>query len=81
VHRIVSPLHRTPVVDRSRMLVMAGRSDRITPMAYARRLAKHFDAPLETWPGGHLLQLGRLEVFRRAVARLADHGALAVRAR
>lgn len=33
---------------------------------HAQRLAAQFGAPLETWYGGHLLQLGR----RRAFARL-----------
>lgn len=64
VHQVVSPLHRTPKVPPERVLVIAADGDRITPIAHARRLAKHFGAPLETWPGGHLLQIGRSEAFR-----------------
>lgn len=71
VHRVVSPLYRAPLVPPERMLVIGARADRITPLAHARRLARHFDAPLETWAGGHLLQLGRADKFRR-IGRLLD---------
>jgi pimeloyl-ACP methyl ester carboxylesterase len=71
VHRVVSPLHRAPVVPPERTLVIGARADRITPLAHARRLAHHFEAPLETWAGGHLLQLGRADKFRR-IGRLLD---------
>ncbi|MBI4700270.1 MAG: hypothetical protein HY744_03725 [Deltaproteobacteria bacterium] len=65
VHRVVSPLHRPPVVAPERMLVVAGELDGVTPLRHARRLAAHFGAPLEIFPGGHLLQLGRGASFRR----------------
>ncbi|MBW2453487.1 MAG: hypothetical protein JRI68_03205 [Deltaproteobacteria bacterium] len=64
VHRVVSPLHRESVLPPHRMLVIAARADRITPIAHARRLAAHFGAHLECWHGGHLLQFGRAEKFR-----------------
>lgn len=70
-HRVVSPLARKPLVPGERMLVVAARADRITPPAHARRLAHHFGAPLESWHGGHLLQFGRAEKFRR-IGRLLD---------
>lgn len=70
-HRVVSPLARTPLVPGERMLVVAARADRITPVAHARRIAHHFGAPLESWHGGHLLQFGRAEKFRR-IGRLLD---------
>ena len=38
-------------------------------MHHAQRLADHFGAPLETFVGGHLLQFGRADAFRR-VGRL-----------
>ena len=76
VHRVVSPLHRKPVVEARRMLIVAAEADRITPLAHARRLAAHFDAPLETWPGGHLLQLGRGEKFRRIGRFLNELGVI-----
>jgi dienelactone hydrolase len=70
-HRVVSPLARAPLVPSERMLVVAARADRITPPAHARRLAHHFGAPLESWHGGHLLQFGRADGFRR-IGRLLD---------
>ena len=70
-HRVVSPLARVPLVPGERMLVVAARADRITPPAHARRIAHHFGAPLESWHGGHLLQFGRAEKFRR-IGRLLD---------
>lgn len=70
-HRVVSPLGRAPLVPGERMLVVAARADRITPPAHARRIAHHFGAPLESWHGGHLLQFGRSEKFRR-IGRLLD---------
>ncbi len=64
VHRVVSPLHRESVVRPHRMLVIAARADRITPITHARSLAAHFGAHLEAWHGGHLLQFGRSDKFR-----------------
>ena len=66
VHRIVSPLHRSPVLPGERMMVIAGRSDQVTPLTHAERLAAHFGAPMISWPGGHLIQLGRMACFRAA---------------
>ncbi len=65
VHRIVSPLQREPAIDGKRVLVIGAKADRITPVEHARRLAHHFSAPLDTWHGGHLLQAGRSDAFRR----------------
>jgi predicted alpha/beta hydrolase family esterase len=48
----------------NRVIVVAGLNDRITPIAHAERLARHFDAPLVRFAGGHLLQFGRKEAFR-----------------
>jgi len=69
VFEVVSPLARPPLVPPAGRLVVAGRSDRITPAGHARRLAAHFEAPLTFFPGGHLIQLGRSEGFR-AVGRM-----------
>ncbi|MFW6052151.1 MAG: alpha/beta hydrolase family protein [Myxococcota bacterium] len=69
VYRVVSPLARPVRVPPEGRLVVAGRADRITPMSHAERLAAHFEAPLEVFPGGHLLQLGRARGFR-AVGRM-----------
>ena len=48
----VSPLHRGPVIAPHRMLVVGARSDRITPVEHAQRLAHHFGARMLSWPGG-----------------------------
>jgi pimeloyl-ACP methyl ester carboxylesterase len=65
--RVVSPLGRPAVIPPERLVILAGEGDRITPVAHARRLADNLGAPLEVFPGGHLLQLGR----ERALAPLA----------
>lgn len=77
VHQVVSPLHRPLLVPRERVLIVAAENDRITPVTHARRLAKHFHVPLETWPGGHLLQYGRGEKFRRIGRLLEELGVAA----
>jgi hypothetical protein len=65
VHRVISPLARTPVVPANRVVVIGAAADGMAPLAHARELACHFDAPLETFPGGHVLQLGRAAAFRK----------------
>jgi len=70
VYRIVSPVHRTPLVAGERMLVVGAKADQITPLRHARRLSAHFRAPLVTFPGGHLFQLGRAAAFDNVAALL-----------
>ena len=72
VHAPVSPLARPSRVEASRMRVIAAAADHITPVAHAARLADHFGAPLSTFEGGHLLQLGRAEGFREMARMLRD---------
>jgi len=55
----ITPLARTLRVARERVLLIAGRHDRVTHPDHARRLAEHFGAPLEFFGGSHLLQLDR----------------------
>ena len=62
--RVVSPLARPSLVPKERVLVVAGDADRITPMSHAERLARHFDARIVPFTGGHLLQFGRRTAFR-----------------
>ncbi|MFO0741690.1 MAG: hypothetical protein U0270_37680 [Labilithrix sp.] len=52
-------LRRAPV----RMLVVGAERDAIAPLAHAHALASHFHAPLVTFRGGHVLQLGREAAF------------------
>jgi pimeloyl-ACP methyl ester carboxylesterase len=69
VHRMVSPLHRPPVIDPRSILVIGAEQDRICPIEHARQLAHHFGCRLETMHGGHLVQFGRGDRFR-SVGRL-----------
>lgn len=61
--RIVSPLARPPVVAPASVLVLAAGSDGITPAGHAERLRDHFGARFDTFAGGHLLQVGRAQVW------------------
>ncbi len=76
--RVVSPFARPSCMERKagmpRVLVIAGQGDRITPIAHAERLARHFDAPLVRFPGGHLLQFGRRGAFHELARFLTDLG-------
>lgn len=64
VYEVTSPLHRAAVIPSDRILVIAGERDQITPVSHARKLAAHFNCRMETWYGGHLMQLGRSDKFR-----------------
>ncbi|UJR85481.1 alpha/beta hydrolase [Sandaracinus amylolyticus] len=79
-HCAVSPLARPSKVDPARALVIAGSGDRITPRSHAEKLAKHFDARLHVFDGGHLIQVGRDEGFREMARMLAREGWLDPRA-
>jgi pimeloyl-ACP methyl ester carboxylesterase len=63
-YTVTSPLHRSLAIPADRVLIVAGERDRITPISHARKLARHFGCRIETWHGGHLVQLGRSEKFR-----------------
>lgn len=64
VYNVTSPLHRTPAIPSENIFIIAGEKDQITPISHARKLAAHFHCRIETWPGGHLIQLGRGDKFR-----------------
>ncbi len=76
-YRIISPLARAPVVSGRRMLVLGAAADRITPVAHAERLAAHFGAPFHTFPGGHMVQIGRDRHLKHLEVLLRDHGVIA----
>ncbi|HEY6079245.1 MAG TPA: alpha/beta fold hydrolase, partial [Polyangiaceae bacterium] len=63
IYRRIDPVARPALVPGERCLVVAAKADRVTPTTHARRLAIHLRAPLESFYGGHLLQLGRAESF------------------
>jgi pimeloyl-ACP methyl ester carboxylesterase len=67
IYRRVSPVARPSLVPPERCLVVAAKADRVTPAAHARRLSVHLRAPLQSFYGGHLLQLGRAEAFERVI--------------
>ena len=70
--QLIRPLARKPVIPGSRILVVAAKGDRITALeTHAVMLARHFSAPLVTFPGGHLIQLGR-QVGFAAMDRLLE---------
>jgi pimeloyl-ACP methyl ester carboxylesterase len=71
IYRRVSPLARPSRLPAQRALVIAAKADRITPAAHARRIATHLRAPLHSFYGGHLLQLGRGEAFERIAELLS----------
>ena len=71
---VVSPLARTPRLDGSRVMVVAGAEDRITPELHAERFAAHFQGELLRIPGGHLLQFGRARALGVLHRRLLKQG-------
>jgi pimeloyl-ACP methyl ester carboxylesterase len=73
-YRVTSPLARAPRLDPARAIVVAAEGDRITPITHARRIAAHYGCELVTFPGGHLLQLGRADGFRAILRRLEAAG-------
>lgn len=78
--RVVSPLARPPRVRGSDALVLAAGGDRITRRSHAEALSEHFDARLEVFPGGHILQAGRGQAFAATARFLAGRGVIAPRA-
>ncbi len=76
---LCSPLARRPRINGDRILVMAGEHDRITGLPHAESLAAHFGAPLATFPGAHVLQIGRgraLRTMERFVIQRGMEGGL-----
>jgi pimeloyl-ACP methyl ester carboxylesterase len=71
---IVSPFARPLAIAKNRSLIVAAEYDRITPVAHAARLAKHFECDMMTISGGHLLQIGRSDAFRALAQMLEREG-------
>lgn len=71
----ITPLNRTPRIDTTRILIGAGERDGITPATHAHALHEHFDGShLRLFPGGHLYQYGRSQVFTAFESFLQHHG-------
>ncbi len=68
VYAPVSPLARPSRLAPGRALLVAAQGDAITPIHHAERLAAHFGAPLVTFAGGHLMQVGVRGAWRRVKA-------------
>ncbi len=69
-YRAHSPLAHAPRVARERLLIVAGRGDRIVPPEHPSALWRHWGEPGIHWfDGGHLSPFGR----RRIVARVREH--------
>ncbi len=66
--RIISPLEGAAAITPHHIMVIAGEADQVTPVHHARQIAAHLGAPLKTFPGGHLFQLGRQRAFDEAIA-------------
>jgi pimeloyl-ACP methyl ester carboxylesterase len=55
-----SPLTYAPVIDRDRLLVIAGAGDRAAPPQHAQAIAEHWgNCNLEWFPGGHVIHAGK----------------------
>ncbi len=68
--KATTPLERALKIDPARVLIAAGERDVITPSQYAQDLHRHFaGSAMVTFPGSHLIQIGRREVFV-ALARM-----------
>jgi pimeloyl-ACP methyl ester carboxylesterase len=73
--RIHSPLAHPLRVPRSRLLIAAGRGDRVVPPEHAEWLAAHWDAPAVHWfAGSHLAPFGRRGVIAAIGRFLAGLG-------
>jgi dienelactone hydrolase len=70
IYRVHSPLTYSPRVDKRRLLIVAGRGDRIVPPEHPHALWCHWDRPDIHWfSGSHLAPFRR----GRLVKRIFDH--------
>ncbi len=67
---ISSPLSRPSLLPSERTFVIAGKNDRVTPLAHAVRVREHLGSDLFQMKGAHLLQIGRTEAFDELDRRL-----------
>ena len=65
VFAVHAPTTRPVLVPRERLMIVAGKGDRITPPDQAETLWKHWrQCAIHWFPGGHLAQVGRGDAFR-----------------
>jgi hypothetical protein len=66
-----------PAIAKERLLIVAGRGDRIAPAAHAEVLWEHWGRPAIHWfPGGHLTHFGRGGYLHAVQAHLERVGAV-----
>ena len=66
-----SPLAYRPLVSRERLLLVAGRGDRIVPPEHPQALWKHWEEPAIHWfGGGHLAPFGRSGIAQAVLGHL-----------
>jgi pimeloyl-ACP methyl ester carboxylesterase len=76
---IHSPLAHAPIVPRERLLIVAGRGDRVVPSGHATRLLAHWGEPRIHWfSGSHLVPFGRSRILAAVWTFLRDLGVLAI---
>ncbi len=67
-YRVHSPLSHAPRIPRERLLVVAGRGDRIVPPEHPQSLYLHWGQPAIHWfSGSHLAPFGRGAIVRAVV--------------
>jgi len=69
-----TPTTRPARLPRERLVVIAGRGDRITPPDHAEALAAHWGVSVRWFDGGHLAQLGRGDAIRDVRRELGKLG-------
>lgn len=75
LYRVHSPLSHPPRVPRERLLVVAGRGDRVVPPEHPHALWRHWGRPAIHWySGGHLTPFGRRTVGATVLAHLRGLG-------
>lgn len=72
-----TPLLRKPTIDGKRVLVIAGSRDGVIPLRHSMRLREHFvGARFATFPGGHVVQVGRRQAFQEMLSFVGRLGLL-----
>ena len=67
VSALISPLSRPRAITNHHIMIVGAQADHVTPLSHAERLKAHLEAPLRTFPGGHLMQLGRGPALHEAM--------------
>lgn len=71
VSAVISPLSRPRQITNHHITIVGATADHVTPLSHAQKLSAHFDAPLKTFPGGHLLQVGRDGALSEAMSMMS----------